>query len=262
MLFDTHAHLNDPIYSDDFDEVITRMKDEGVNKVLIASYDIESSLNALKIAGRIEGAVCSIGIHPHDALSFDKKTYEILYKTAVENKETVKAIGEIGLDYYRDLSPRDAQKEAFIRQIKLAKDLDLPVIIHNRDAHEDVINILTQAHKDGLLREMAGVFHCFSGSFEIARIAMDLGFYISFAGPVTFKNASKTVDVMRKIPQDRIFIETDCPYLTPEPHRGTRNEPSYVKYVAKKYSELMGISFEEAAEITTRNAMELFNITA
>lgn len=260
MLFDTHTHLNDDRFRDDFDEVLKRALEAGVSRILIASYDLKSSFEAAEIAASMKNFCCSAGIHPHDASSYNDDMHTKLRELALKKRDCVAAIGEIGLDFHYDNSPREIQKYAFLRQIELAHELDLPVIIHDREAHGDIMDIVRKACSQGLFREKAGVFHCFSGSPEMAAEILRYGFYISFAGPVTFKNARKTSEVIASVPMERILIETDCPYLAPEPHRGTRNEPSYVRYVAGKLAEIKGISLEKAAEMTTMNACSLFGI--
>ena len=260
MLFDTHTHLNDDRFRDDFDEVLKRALEAGVSRLLIASYDLKSSYEAAEIAASMKDFYCSAGIHPHDASSYSDEIHTKLRELALKNRDCIAAIGEIGLDFHYDNSPREIQKYAFLRQIELAHELDLPVIIHDREAHGDIMDIVRKAYSQGLFRERAGVFHCFSGSPEMAAEILRYGFYISFAGPVTFKNARKTSEVIAAIPMERILIETDCPYLAPEPHRGTRNEPSYVRYVAGKLAEIKGISLDKAAEMTTMNACSLFGI--
>lgn len=259
MFFDTHAHLNDKKFADDIAEVIKRAWDAKVSKILVASYDEASSSSAVSIANNWENIYCSVGIHPHDAKEYSEASGEILTKLALNNKKVV-AIGEIGLDYHYENSDREIQKEVFYKQIEIASKLKLPFIVHNRDAHGDTVEILQRAFSEGLLLDSPGVLHCYSGSLETAKILIDLGFYISFAGPVTFKNATKLVEVMREIPIERLFIETDCPYLSPEPFRGKRNEPAYVRFIAKKIAELKNIPIEEVAKITTDNACKLFGI--
>jgi TatD DNase family protein len=194
-----------------------------------------------------------VGIHPHDAKTLTPKALKRLSELAVDQK--VVAIGEIGLDYYRDLSPRDQQRMAFRQQIRLAIKLDMPIVVHDRDAHADVLRILQE---EGAQR-VGGVLHCFSGSLDMALRGLEMGFLISFAGPITY-GGEKKQEIARKIPLDKILIETDCPYLTPVPHRGKRNEPAYVRHVAEKIAEIRGVSFDEVAEVTSRNAVELFGL--
>lgn len=254
MFFDTHAHLNDPKFKDDLPETLERAKANGVKFIVNVGYDLASSVKAVEIAQNYQECYAAVGIHPHDAKRVTEDTLEELKKLAQQDK--VVALGEMGLDYYRDLSPRDKQQEVFRQQIHLAKELKLPIIIHDRDAHGDVMQIL----KEEDAGENGGILHCFSGSWEMARQCIKLGFKISLAGPVTFKNATRLQDIAKLVPLEHLLIETDCPYLTPEPHRGKRNEPAWVRHVAEKIAELKKISLEEVAQITTANALEVFQI--
>lgn len=254
ILFDTHAHLNDEQFAADLPEVVERAREAGVTRIALVGYDFPSSLEALKIAKRYEGMYAVIGVHPHDASTLDE---EILTKLKVYAKEPeVVAIGEIGLDYYRDLSPREVQQDAFRRQIRLAGELKKPIVIHDRDAHGDTVQILREekAGKNG------GILHCFSGSWEMARQCMTLGFHISIAGPVTYQNAHKLLEIAKLVPLDRLLVETDCPYLAPHPFRGKRNEPARVRLVAEKIAELRRIPLEQLAAATTKNALEVFHL--
>lgn len=254
MLFDTHAHLNDRQFADDLSEVIKRAKEDGVTRIANVGYDLPSSLEAIKIAKKYDGMYAVIGVHPHDASTLDE---DVLYKLKVYAQEAeVVAIGEIGLDYYRNLSPREIQQDAFREQIRLAAELKKPIVIHDRDAHKDTLDILSE-EKGGV---NGGIFHCFSGSWEMARQCMSLGFHISIAGPVTFSNANKLLEIAKLVPLDRLLVETDCPYLTPHPFRGKRNEPARVRLVAEKIAELRGISLKKLAEATTKNALEVYRI--
>ncbi len=255
MLIDSHAHLDDRRFQKDIDKVLERAKRAGVGKIIHVGFDKQSSINAYKMAEKYENIYAVVGVHPHDAKDLDDDLLEFLYDIA-RTKNKIVAIGEIGLDYYRNLSPKDQQKKAFVRQIALAKELNLPIVIHDRDAHGDTVKIM----KEERASRTGGVLHCFSGSWEMARQCIEMGFYISFAGPVTFSNARRILDVIASTPLERILVETDCPYLTPEPHRGRRNEPAYVKHVAEKIAEVKGVSFEEIARITTANTKEAFNI--
>lgn len=260
MLFDTHAHLNDERYDEDLDEVIQRSFSEGTTRILIAAYDMPSSIKAVNIAGKDDRLYCSVGIHPHDAKSFDDSTLPAFERMITENRGKVVAIGEIGLDYYYDFSPRELQREVFLKQIQFAVSQDLPFIVHDRDAHHDCLEIVSSLAAQNQLPAAPGIFHCYSGSFEMAKTLLSMGFYLSFGGPVTFKNAKKAAEFIPSIPLDRILLETDCPYLTPEPLRGKRNEPAYVKYVAERISALYGLSMQEIGEITTANACRIFKI--
>lgn len=254
MLIDTHAHLQDKAFKNDLEEVLKRAKEAGVEKIICIGYDYQSSVEAVALASKYEGIYAVVGVHPHDAKELDEEMLDKLYKLAREEK--VVAVGETGLDYYRNLSPKEKQKEAFMAQIKLARELGKPVVIHDRDAHQDVLDIIKK-EKAG---ENGGIMHCYSGHLPMAIELMKEGFYISFAGPVTFGNARKTQEVAANIPLERILVETDCPYLAPEPLRGKRNEPSYVGYVARRIAEIRKKSEEEIAYITSLNAEKVFNL--
>ncbi|MCC9090553.1 MULTISPECIES: TatD family hydrolase [Bacillus] len=254
MLFDTHAHLNAEQYNEDLEQVIERAKSEKVEKIVVVGFDRSTITRAMELIEEYDFIYAAIGWHPVDAI--DMTDEDLAWIKELSQHEKVVAIGEMGLDYYWDKSPKDVQKEVFRRQIALAKEVNLPIIIHNRDATEDVVTIL----KEEGAAEVGGIMHCFTGSLEIAKACMDMNFYISFGGPVTFKNAKKPKEVVKDIPSDRLLIETDCPYLTPAPFRGKRNEPSYVKYIAEQIAELREISFEELAELTTENAKKVFRI--
>ncbi|MDR3289102.1 MAG: TatD family hydrolase [Peptococcaceae bacterium] len=254
MIWDTHAHLDDKKYSDDLGEVRQRAKDAGVTRILNVGYDLAASERSVKMAHSYPEFYAAVGVHPHDVKATSQKTWDRLQSLAKEDR--VLAWGEIGLDFYRDLSPRPKQREAFIQQIELADAAGLPVIIHSRDADEESLKIV-KAHRP----QHGGVFHCYSGSWETAKILLDLGFYLSFAGPLTYRNARHLPEVAQKVPLDRYFVETDAPYLTPEPHRGKRNEPAFVREVAKKLAEFRGITLEEAAAQSWKNAECLFRLT-
>ncbi|KML08585.1 hydrolase TatD [Bacillus safensis] len=254
MLFDTHAHLNAEQYNEDLEQVIERAKSEKVEKIVVVGFDRPTITRAMELIEEYDFIYAAIGWHPVDAI--DMTDEDLAWIKDLSQHEKVVAIGEMGLDYYWDKSPKDVQKEVFRRQIALAKEVNLPIVIHNRDATEDVVTIL----KEEGAAEVGGIMHCFTGSLETAKACMEMNFYISFGGPVTFKNAKKPKEVVKEIPSDRLLIETDCPYLTPVPFRGKRNEPSYVKYIAEQIAELREISFEELAELTTKNAKKVFRI--
>ncbi len=254
MLIDTHAHLDLEEFAADFPEVLERAKENGVGWIVNIGYDLESSRRAVALARQFPQFYAAIGVHPHEAEGADEATWPVLTDLASEPKAV--AVGEIGLDYYRDLSPRPRQQAVFRRQIALARELGRPVIIHDRDAHQDTLTIL----KEERAGELGGVMHCFSGSWETAKECLKLGFYISIAGPVTFRNAPKVQEVAQKAPLDRLLVETDSPYLAPDPYRGKRNESAYVRLVAEKIASLRGIGFEQVAEATTANARRLFGI--
>lgn len=254
MFFDSHAHYYDEQFSTDRDEILKKAFESGVGYILSASSDLASSIENISLARRFEHVYAAVGIHPHNIIDINNNIISVLADFASYPK--VVAIGEIGLDYYYDNSPREVQKLAFSKQIYLAANLKLPIIVHDRDAHEDTLNII----KSENAKKTGGVLHCFSGSVEMAREILNNNFYISIGGPVTFKNAKKTVEVVKYVPDDRLMIETDCPYLTPEPLRGRRNDSSLISYTAKKIAEIKGRTLEEIAEMTTRNAKKLFNI--
>lgn len=253
MLVDTHAHLQDEAYQD-VKAVLKRAADNGVEKVVCIGYDYESSVTALNLARKYKEVYAVIGIHPHDSKELDDNLLAKLYDLGREPK--VVAIGEIGLDYYRNLSPQEVQQKAFLAQLKLARELNKPVVIHDRDAHQEVLDTL-KAEKGG---ENGGIMHCYSGHLPLAVELMKLGLHISFAGPVTFKNAKKTHEVAANMPLDRLLVETDCPYLTPEPYRGKINEPANVLLVAEKIAKLRQKTIEEIAYQTTLNAYRVFRI--
>ncbi|HHU33556.1 MAG: TatD family hydrolase [Zhaonellaceae bacterium] len=254
MLFDTHAHLNDEAFTEELEKVLVRAQEAGVGSIANIGYDLPSSRRAIEIAKLYSSCYAAVGIHPHDAKSVTDKTYDELEKLLQEPK--VVAVGEIGLDYYRDLSPRDKQQAVFREQIQLAKEYKLPITIHDRDAHGDILEII----KEEQAGEYGGILHCFSGSWEMAKVCMKLGFHISLAGPVTFKNARKLQEIALKIPLDFLLLETDCPYLAPEPYRGKRNEPAYVAEVAKFIADLKNMELKELARITTSNAKIVFRL--
>lgn len=254
MLFDSHAHYDDEKYTKDRYEVIGRAHEQGVSYILNASSDIASSVESISLSQELDYVYAAVGVHPHNVGEINDNTITTLADFA-ENKKVV-AIGEIGLDYYYDNYPREAQKYWFARQINLAKNVKLPIIVHSRDAHEEVLNII----KNERASEVGGVFHCFAGSVEMAKILLNHNFYISIGGVVTFKNAKTILDVAAYVPNDRLLIETDCPYLTPEPHRGKRNDSGYLYLVAEKIAEIKGLSFQEVAQMTTENGKRLFNI--
>jgi TatD DNase family protein len=215
---------------------------------------LESSREALKLARKYSHIYAVVGVHPHDAKTLTPEVTEKLY-TMAKDPRTV-AVGEMGLDFYRDLSPRDLQKQAFIQQIKLAQEIGKPIVIHDRDAHQEVLNIIKK-EKAG---KNQGIMHCYSGQLPLAIELIKEGFYISFAGPVTYKNAKKAQEVAARIPMDRLLIETDCPYLTPEPWRGKTNEPAHVRQVAVKIAELRGKGYDEVAYLTNLNAKKVYRI--
>lgn len=254
MFCDSHAHLDDEAYDDDRSEMLSRARKSGISLVINVGYDLPSSRNSVALAREHDFIYAAVGIHPHDADTATGDAFNELREMAKFPK--VVAIGEIGLDYYRELTPGEVQQEAFRKQISLAKELNKPIIVHDRDAHGDVMAIL----KEEAPFVKGGILHCFSGSWEMAKECLKLGFYISIAGPVTFNNAGKLKEIAAQVPLERLLIETDSPYLTPQPHRGKRNESSYVVHVAERIAELREITPEEIGEVTTANAKKIFGI--
>lgn len=253
MLFDSHVHLDDEKFAKDRAEVIRRAIDGGVSHMINIGSDMASSRRSVELAEAYAEIYAAIGVHPHDASSFVQADGALLAEWAAHPK--VVAIGEIGLDYYYDWSPRDVQRQCFIAQLDLARQLNMPVIIHDRDAHSDTMQIIKREGK-GLI----GVFHCFAGSMEMAKELISMGWYIGIDGPVTFKNAAKLPEIAARIPLERLLIETDCPYLTPVPLRGKRNEPANVRHVASHIAALRGIELAALAQAVTQNTCDLFNI--
>lgn len=254
MLFDSHAHIDDSRFDSDRLETIERARENGVTAIINIGADMASSARSVALAQAYEGIYAAVGIHPHDAKAAVNADYDRMAEWVDKEKKVV-AIGEIGLDYYYDLSPREVQQEVFIRHIDLARQLRKPIIIHDRDAHGDVMNIVKKEAK-GII----GVFHCYSGSLEMAKEVLKLGFYVSFAGPVTFAKSTKLKEIAAAVPLERLLVETDSPYLTPHPHRGRRNEPAHVRLVAEEVARLRGLSLEAVAEATTQNVKQLFHI--
>lgn len=255
MLFDSHAHLNDERFDEDREELINSLQEKGVDLVLNPGACIETSKSSVELANKYDFIYAAVGVHPHDVGNMTEDDIETLRKLALEN-DKVKAIGEIGLDYYYDTYPREDQKKWFKRQIELANKLKLPIIIHDRDAHGDTFEII----KNTKSPEIGCVLHCYSGNVELAREYVKMGCYISIPGTVTFKNNKKTVEVAKEIPLEYLLIETDSPYMAPVPNRGKRNDPSMVQFVADKIAQEKGISYEQVCEATKENAKRFFNI--
>ncbi|AOZ73722.1 hydrolase TatD [Clostridium pasteurianum] len=253
MIFDSHAHYDDEAFNKDRDEVIEELKENEIIGVLNCGASLEGARDSVKLSDKYDFFYAAVGIHPEFADVVNDEIIEELRNLSKNPK--VKAIGEIGLDYhYEENPPREVQKDAFLRQMKLAEELGFPVVIHNREAHGDTLEILKQFPK------VRGVIHCFSGSLEMARECIKLGYYIGFTGVVTFKNARKTAEVAREIPLDRILLETDCPYMAPEPNRGKRNRSDYIEYIAEKIAEIrrdVPINVKNQAILNTKR---LFNI--
>ncbi|WP_456431560.1 TatD family hydrolase [Thermosulfuriphilus sp.] len=249
---DTHAHLNLPEFKDDLPETIKRAKEAGVTKIINVGIDLKTSQRAIELANQYPGLWATAGFHPHEAHRLSQEDLESLSDLLMSEK--VVALGEIGLDYAKERSPKNIQQQALGQQLDLAQRLGLPVVIHDREAHEDLL---------GIIREIGwwrGVFHCFAGNRKIARSVLDLGFYISITGIVTFPKADNIRDIVAYCPLDRLLIETDCPFLAPVPHRGRRNEPAYVVQVAEEIARVKKISLEEVSRWTTQNTQDLFGI--
>lgn len=253
MLVDTHCHLDDEKFDLDRENVIQNLQNNEISFVINAGADLETSKKALGLASENDNIYCVIGQHPQHCEGFNEHFEEFLINNAVNHK--VVGIGEIGLDYYYLVSPKELQKEVFLKQLKLANFLKLPVVLHVRDAWGDALEILKQNKN---LLEFGGVVHCFSGSVEIAQEILNLGLYLGFDGPITYKNAGKILDVVKITPLNRIFVETDSPYLTPQIFRGERNEPKFVKYVAEKVCEIKNITLEEFEKILLQNVKNLY----
>ena len=257
--FDSHAHYNDEKFNEDREQIIQETYKDGITKFVCAGYNIPSSLDALELSKKHEFIYSICGISPNDIPQTEQELWkdieEISKIVKQNNNKKLVAVGEIGLDYYWNKENKELQKQAFIKQIELANELDLPIVIHSRDASVDTIEIIKThpVHKKG-------IFHCCQLNQEMVRQALELGYYISFAGPITFKNAKNAEDVVKMVPMERILIETDSPYLSPEPHRGKRNDSRNVKFVAQKVAEFKGLSLEEVAQVTYENAKKIFDI--
>ncbi|MDV3426854.1 MAG: TatD family hydrolase [Bacillota bacterium] len=253
MIFDSHAHYDDEEFDNDRDEIINSLKENNVSVVLNCGASLEGSYKTLELTEKYDFFYGAVGIHPEFANIINEEVIDKLREMAKFNK--IRAIGEIGLDYYYEENPaREIQKKAFIRQMELAEEVKLPVILHIRDAYTDALEIMKS------FKNVKGVVHCFSGSPEIARECLKLGYYIGFTGVVTFKNAKKIVDTASIVPFDRILVETDCPYMAPVPFRGKRNYSPYIKYIIERLSDIKGVNTREMEEYTTNNAKNLLNI--
>ena len=252
MLFDTHAHMNDPVFDQDRDALLQSLAGQGVGLVMNPGCSYENSLQAIEIAERYPFVYAAVGTHPDTADEVDEALIEKYRRLCTHEK--VKAIGEIGVDYYYETIPREIQLKAFRLQMELARETGLPVIIHERDAHDDGMRMVKE------FPDVTGVFHCYSGSAEMARQLVKMGWYIGFTGVLTFKNARKAVETAQSIPLDRIVLETDCPFMAPEPFRGKRNHPGYLYRMAERLAELRGLSVEEVTAITMENGKRLYRI--
>ncbi|WAC08873.1 MAG: TatD family hydrolase [Thermodesulfobacteriota bacterium] len=254
MLIDTHAHLSLPQFDKDRTEVIKRARDAGIKHIITVGTDSDDCRKAVSLAQEHDFISAAVGIHPHDVKTINAETYSLLRELAADNN--VVAIGEIGLDFYRNLSLRETQLHHFREQMRIAREISRPVVIHDREAHQEVLKILQQEKA----KTIGGVIHCFSGDWEMAKACLDMGFYISIPGTITYKKSEEYHKLVRDLPLDRMLVETDCPFLAPHPFRGKRNEPAYVKYVAEAIARIKGIGIEEVAKITTQNAQNLFNL--
>ena len=253
MIFDTHAHMDDRAFEEDREELLSRLPQEGIALLMNPGCSQASSLAAVELAKRYDYLYAAVGSHPDAADEVNEAALEC-YRSLCQENSKVKAIGEIGLDYHYEDIPRDIQQRAFRAQMELAREEKLPVIVHEREAHEDGMNIVAE------FPEVTGVFHCYSGSLEMAKWLIDRGWYIGFGGVLTFKNARKALEVAANIPLERIVLETDCPYMAPEPFRGKRNDPGKLYRVAEKLAQLRGLTAEEVQAVTLENGKKLYRI--
>jgi TatD DNase family protein len=256
-LIDSHAHIYGDEFLDDFEAMLERASTAGVITIIVVGADLDSSRKAVNLATRYDNLYCAVGIHPHDAANVTEEDFSAIRQLALTNKKVV-AIGEIGLDFYRDRSPREDQERVFRSFIRMAKELCLPIIIHDRDAHERLLDILVEESAG----ETGGVLHCFSGDLQMAKKCIEMGFQISIPGTVTYANSKTLHEVVVSTKIEHLLLETDCPYLSPVPHRGKRNEPAFVSLAAEKISELKGLSLADVGRITTLNAQKLFRISS
>jgi TatD DNase family protein len=256
MLIDSHAHIQGKEYAGEAEAVVARARDAGIEKIIAVggAGDMSSNTGALALAVRFDNVYATVGMHPHDAK--DVSDEELRTLRELTSRPKVIAVGETGLDYYYNHSPRDVQRRVFSQFIQMACATGLPIVVHERDAAKDAADLL-RSEGAGKLR---GVIHCFTGNYDAARAYLDLGFYLSFTGIITFKNADALRDVVRQVPLERVFVETDSPYLTPVPHRGKRNEPAYVRFVAETIARVKKLAVEEVARVTTANVKDLFSI--
>ncbi|EKU46147.1 TatD family hydrolase [Staphylococcus massiliensis] len=255
MLIDTHVHLNADQYDEDLEQVIENAREAGVDRMFVVGFDTKTVERTMELIDQYDFIYGIIGWHPVDAIDCTDERLEWIED--LSKHEKIIGIGEMGLDYHWDKSPKDVQKEVFRKQIALAKRVQLPIVIHNREATQDCVDILMEEHAE----EVGGIMHSFSGSPEIADVLFNkLDFHISLGGPVTFKNAKQPKEVAKHVPLERLLVETDAPFLSPHPYRGKRNEPSRVTLVAEQIAELRGISYEEVCKVTTENAERLFKL--
>ena len=253
MLFDTHAHMDDEAFSADREQLLASLPEQGLALVMNPGCSLASSRNASALSAQYDYIYAAVGSHPDVADEVNEDVLEAYRRLVAENPK-IRAIGEIGLDYHYEDIPREIQQKAFRMQMALAKELNLPVIVHERDAHEDGMKIVDE------FPEVTGVFHCYSGSAEMAKWLINRGWYIGFTGVLTFKNARKAIDVASRLPLDRIVLETDCPYMSPEPFRGKRNDPGKLYRMAERLAEIRGLTVEEIHAITTENGKRLYRI--
>jgi TatD DNase family protein len=254
MLIDSHCHLEMSDFRGDLEQVLQRARDAGVGFIFTIGTEQEDWNRAVEIAETYASVYAVLGIHPHNAKEIDDQTYVTLRELCKHRK--VKACGEMGLDFFRNLSPRDVQLKRFQEQINLAKEIGLPIVVHDREAHRETLEVL----KSEGAEKCGGIIHCFSGDYEMARRCIDMGFYISLPGSLTYKNADRFREIVRRLPLESLLVETDAPFLTPVPLRGKRNEPAYVRYTAEKLAEVKEIPFEKVAEATTENALSAYRL--
>ena len=257
-LFDNHSHLNDEKFDKDREEIIQKIINNGITNLITAGYSLDGSKKAIDIANKYDFMYATVGISPNDIPQNEEELWNMLVEIKdliTNNKKKVVAVGEIGLDYYWNTDNKELQKKAFIEQINLSNELDLPIVIHTRDAVMDTLQILKENTANN-----KGVFHCCPQNRELIKEGLKLGFYISFAGPITFKNSKNAEEMIKLVPEDKILIETDSPYLSPEPVRGTRNTPINVKYIAQKIADVKGMTLEDVANMTYENAKKAFKI--
>ena len=254
MIFDTHAHYDDPVYEKDREELFEAMRAEGVGMITDIGADIASTKKAAELSNAYDFVYAAAGVHPSEVYFLEEADMDFLLEMAKNPK--VVAIGEIGLDYHYEDTVREVQKKWFIRQLELAKEVKLPVVIHSRDAAQDTLDIMKDIHAE----DIGGVIHCFSYGWEMAKIYLDMGFYLGIGGVVTFKNAKKLKEVVQRAPMDRLVLETDAPYLAPEPYRGKRNASHYLKYVAEEIAALRSMAPDEVIHITEENGKQMYRI--
>jgi len=254
-LIDTHAHLDDKRLWKSLDEVINRAEKKGVSRIINVGINLKSSQRSIDISKKYENVFATVGVHPHDADEVPTDYIGSLKELTEKNKNQIVALGEMGLDFFKNYSPKEDQKRVFRAQLELAQEMGLPIVIHDRAASKATLEILKDFRND-----LFGVFHCFSGDTEIARKVLDMGFYISFTGNISFEKASKLRKVVEFVPLDRMMVETDCPYMAPVPFRGKRNEPAYVRLVAETVAEIKGTDLEQVVNETGENATNLFKI--